>query len=89
MKTDNFDVEITFYSATVAAYIKRECKKKKKKKKECKVNEKERHWYSPKTSHDLPPHWVPKECTHFKQRPFSLLGNHLLLYIHLSSDNES
>ena len=33
MKTDNFDVEITFYSATVAAYIKRECKKKKKKKK--------------------------------------------------------
>ena len=31
MKTDNFDVEITFYSATVAAYIKRECKKKKKK----------------------------------------------------------
>ena len=30
MKTDNFDVEITFYSATVAAYIKRECKKKKK-----------------------------------------------------------
>ena len=89
MKTDNFDVEITFYSATVAAYIKRECKKKKKKKKECKVNEKERHWYSPKTSHDLPPLWVPKECTHFKQRPFSLLGNHLLLYIHLSSDNES
>ena len=33
MKTDNFDVGITFYSATVAAYIKRECKKKKKKKK--------------------------------------------------------
>ena len=33
METDNFDVEITFYSATVAAYIKRECKKKKKKKK--------------------------------------------------------
>ena len=32
METDNFDVEITFYSATVAAYIKRECKKKKKKK---------------------------------------------------------
>ena len=32
MKTDNFDVGITFYSATVAAYIKRECKKKKKKK---------------------------------------------------------
>ena len=89
METDNFDVEITFYSATVAAYIKRECKKKKKKKKECKVNEKEIHWYSPKTSHDLPPPWVPKECTHFKQRPFSLLGNHLLLYIHLSSDNES
>ena len=65
MKTNNFDVEITFYSATVAAYIKRECKKKKKK--ECKVNEKERHWYSPKTSHDLLPLWVPKECTHFKQ----------------------
>ena len=33
MKTDNFDVEITFYSATVAAYKKIEFNKKKKKKK--------------------------------------------------------
>ena len=36
MKNVNFDVKITFYSATVAAYIKRECKKKKKKKKNAK-----------------------------------------------------
>ena len=40
MKTDNFDVEITFYSATVAAYIKRECKKKKKKKKKKRMQSK-------------------------------------------------
>ena len=40
MKTDNFDVEITFYSATVAAYIKRECKKKKKKRKKKRMQSK-------------------------------------------------
>ena len=33
MKTDNFDVEITFYSATLAAYKKIAFNKKKKKKK--------------------------------------------------------
>ena len=40
MKTDNFDVEITFYSATVAAYNKRECNKKKKKKKKKRMQSK-------------------------------------------------
>ena len=37
MKTDNFDVEITFYSATVAAYIKKKKKKRMQRKRKRKA----------------------------------------------------
>ena len=92
MKAVNFDVKITFYSVTVATYIKRECEKKKekRKKKNAKKKTKKKDIGTPPKLHMISrPFGFPKSVHISNNGLFSLLGNHLLLYIHLSSDNES